>query len=96
MALLDWITADHDLRLEGEGVRLRPPRASDFAEWARLRAASREFLQPWEPTWPTDDLTHAAFRRRLNAYAQDVERGLAYPFFVFRMGDNVLVGGITA
>ncbi len=95
MALLDWITADHDLRLDGEGVRLRPPRAGDFAEWARLRSDSRDFLQPWEPTWPADDLTHSAFRRRLAAYAQDVEKGLAYPFFVFRHGDNALVGGVT-
>ncbi|HEV2363209.1 MAG TPA: GNAT family protein [Caulobacteraceae bacterium] len=95
MALLDWITADHELRLEGEGVRLRPHRASDFSEWARLRAASRAFLQPWEPTWPTDDLTHAAYKRRLAAYAQDIERGVAYPFLVFRHEDNVMVGGIT-
>ena len=37
MALLDWIAPDHDLRLEGAGVRLRPHRAGDFEEWARLR-----------------------------------------------------------
>jgi ribosomal-protein-alanine N-acetyltransferase len=95
MALLDWMAADNDLRLDGAGVRLRPPRASDFAEWCELRAGSRAFLQPWEPTWPADDLTRAAFRRRLTAYAQDMERGLAYPFLVFRAGDNAMVGGIT-
>jgi ribosomal-protein-alanine N-acetyltransferase len=95
MALLDWMAADHDLRLEGAGVRLRPPRAADYAEWSVLRAASRAFLQPWEPTWPADDLTRAAFRRRLTAYAQDMERGIAYPFLVFRASDNVMVGGIT-
>ncbi len=95
MALLDWIAADHDLRLEGALVRLRPHRASDFAEWSALREASRGFLQPWEPTWPADDLTRGAYRRRLAAHAQDIERGVAYPFLVFRRGDNVLVGGIT-
>jgi len=95
MALLDWIAADHELRLEGAGVRLRPHRATDFAEWAALRSGSRDFLQPWEPTWPADDLGRASFRRRLAAYAQDIERGVAYPFLVFRQYDGAMVGGIT-
>lgn len=95
MALLDWMAADQDLKLDGEAVRLRPHRSSDFLDWAALRETSRDFLQPWEPTWPSDDLTRPAWRRRLAAYAQDLERGLAYPFLVFRRSDGVLVGGIT-
>ena len=95
MALLDWIAPESGLRIEGEGVRLRPPRASDYAEWRDLRAQSRAFLQPWEPTWPVDDLSRAAFRRRLLAYARDREAGVAYPFFVFRASDDALSGGIT-
>ena len=69
--LLDWIGADTGLTLQGEGVKLRPPRWSDYAEWSLLRARSRVFLQPWEPTWPKDDLSKAAFRRRLSAYQRD-------------------------
>jgi [ribosomal protein S5]-alanine N-acetyltransferase len=95
MALLDWIGAESTLRVEGEGVRLRPPRLSDYAELRDLRSGSRAFLQPWEPTWPADDLTRAAFRRRLAAYARDREAGLAHPFFVLRQKDDALVGGIT-
>jgi ribosomal-protein-alanine N-acetyltransferase len=95
MALLDWIAPESGLRVEGEGVCLRPPRASDYAEWRELRAASRAFLQPWEPTWPADDLSRAAFRRRLLAYARDREVGAAYPFFVLRSSDEALTGGIT-
>ena len=95
MALLDWIAPESGLRIEGEGVRLRPPRATDFEAWRELRATSRAFLQPWEPTWPADDLTRAAFRRRLAAYARDREAGTAYPFFVFRSTDDTLTGGIT-
>jgi [ribosomal protein S5]-alanine N-acetyltransferase len=95
MALLDWIAPESGLRVEGEGVRLRPPRATDYLEWRELRAGSRNFLQPWEPTWPADDLTRAAFRRRLAAYARDREAGTAYPFFVFRSRDDALTGGIT-
>jgi [ribosomal protein S5]-alanine N-acetyltransferase len=95
MALLDWIAAETGLRVDGEGVYLRPPRSADFAVWRDLRAQSKDFLQPWEPTWAEDDLTRAAFRRRLSAYQRDRETGAAYSFFVFRQKDDVLTGGIT-
>ncbi len=95
MALLDWIAPESSLRIDGEGVHLRPPRAADYPEWRELRAASRGFLQPWEPTWPADDLSRMAFRRRLNAYARDREAGAAYAFFVIRSEDEALTGGIT-
>jgi len=95
MALLDWIAPESGLRLDCEGVYLRPPRAGDYAEWRDLRAASKPFLQPWEPTWPGDDLTRAAYRRRLAAYARDRDLGAAFPFFVYRAEDDALTGGIT-
>ncbi|RAK56764.1 GNAT family N-acetyltransferase [Phenylobacterium deserti] len=95
MALLDWMTPENGLRVDGEAIFLRAPRASDYNEWRDLRAASRSFLQPWEPTWPTDDLSRAAFRRRLSAYARDRDLGVAYPFFVHRAEDEALTGGIT-
>jgi ribosomal-protein-alanine N-acetyltransferase len=79
----------------GETVILRTPQISDHAEWAALREASREFLTPWEPTWPADDLTRAAFRRRIKRYAEDQRSDIAYPFFVFHKSDNCLVGGLT-
>ncbi len=95
MALLDWIGTDSGLTLQGDGVRLRPPRWADYAEWSLLRARSRTFLQPWEPTWPKDDLSKAAFRRRLSAYQRDMELGTGFAFFVFREIDGALTGGIT-
>jgi [ribosomal protein S5]-alanine N-acetyltransferase len=81
--------------ITGDGIVLRIPQASDFAEWAALRAASRDFLTPWEPTWPADDLTRASFRRRIRRYAEDQRSDLAYAFFVMRQSDNGLVGGLT-
>src|SRR6516165_12144047 len=79
----------------GDGVVLRPPQMSDYPEWAALREASRDFLTPWEPTWPPDDLTRASFRRRIRRYFEDQRGDLAYPFFIFRREDNALVGGLT-
>jgi ribosomal-protein-alanine N-acetyltransferase len=79
----------------GDGVSLRVPQSSDYAEWAALRETSRDFLVPWEPTWPDDDLSRGAFRRRLKRYADDQRSDLAYAFMIFRSDDNALVGGLT-
>jgi ribosomal-protein-alanine N-acetyltransferase len=81
--------------IEGEGVTLRAPQMVDFAEWSALRELSRDFLTPWEPTWPADDLTRGAFRRRVRRYADDLRTDQAYAFFIFRMVDDMLVGGLT-
>ena len=95
MALLDWTRTDPMYRLSGDGVMLRPPQTADFNEWRDLRAASREFLQPWEPVWPADDLTRIGFRRRMSAYQRDLDLGLGYAFFVFRKSDGAMAGGVT-
>jgi ribosomal-protein-alanine N-acetyltransferase len=79
----------------GDRVVLRAPQTSDYAEWAALREASRAFLTPWEPSWPPDDLTRGSFRRRIKRYTEDQRSDLAYPFFIFRKLDSVLVGGLT-
>jgi len=81
--------------VEGDRVFLRAPQMGDFPEWAALREASRAFLVPWEPTWPHDDLTRSAFRRRLKRYVEDLRTDQAYPFFLFRKSDNAIVGGLT-
>src|SRR4051795_10718925 len=79
----------------GHGLLLRAPQMSDFLQWAQLREASRGFLTPWEPIWPSDDLTRAGFRRRLRRYADDIGGDRAYPFLIFRSDDNALIGGVT-
>ena len=81
--------------IAGPGVTLRAPHSGDYAEWSALRESSREFLVPWEPTWPTDDLTRSAFRRRLKRYAEDQRTDAAYAFLIFRNDDNAMVGGLT-
>jgi ribosomal-protein-alanine N-acetyltransferase len=96
MALFRTISASDPLPpILGDGVMLRAPQPGDYAEWSALREASRAFLTPWEPTWPVDDLTRAAFRQRLRRYAEDQRSDLAYPFFLFRRYDGVLMGGLT-
>lgn len=95
MALFDWMAEATGPVLRGQGVLLRPPRPSDYADWAELRGCSRDYLQPWEPAWAEDDLTKAAFRRRLSVYAREMELGTAWPLFVFDPSEERLMGAIT-
>ena len=79
----------------GEGVMLRTPQVTDYGDWAALRELSRDFLTPWEPTWPVDDLSRSAFRRRIRRYAEDLRTDQGYAFLIIRGSDNALVGGLT-
>jgi ribosomal-protein-alanine N-acetyltransferase len=81
--------------ITGEGVTLRTPQMTDYSEWVSVRETSREFLTPWEPTWPTDDLARSAFRRRLRRYAEDLRTDQGYAFLIVRSSDGALVGGLT-
>ena len=95
MALLDWISEVTGPVVKGEGIALRPPRAGDYEAWATLRQLSFAYLQPWEPSWPEDDLTRPAFKRRLAIYAREMEAGHAWPLLIFAEADQALVGAIT-
>jgi ribosomal-protein-alanine N-acetyltransferase len=82
-------------RLEGERIYLRPPRYRDWRAWAALRESSREFLVPWEPSWPPDCLSRAAYRRRMRQAAAEWHEDSAYAFLIFRHADDALIGGVN-
>lgn len=82
-------------RLVADRVYLRYPLLSDWRAWADLREASRTFLTPWEPTWPADALDRNAFRRRLRRQYLEIEEDRGYPFFIFDLADNRLLGGVS-
>ncbi|HJT07046.1 MAG TPA: GNAT family protein [Stellaceae bacterium] len=89
-----FVGAMPTLRLVGERVTLRPPERGDWQEWSGLRAESRRFLTPWEPSWTADALARSSYRRRLARYAADWRTDQGYSFFIFRNDDGALVGGI--
>ncbi len=95
MAFLRPSTPSETPVISGENLFLRTPSLADYPAWTELRAESRIFLTPWEPTWPADDLTRTAFRRRIRRYQLEVREDHAYPFFIFRQADYRLLGGIT-
>jgi [ribosomal protein S5]-alanine N-acetyltransferase len=95
MALLSgWFAALPAVRLQGPRLHLRPPRRHDWAGWAQLRAQSRDFLKPFEPSWTADSLSRGAFRRRLHRYGLDWREDEGYSFFIYRNEDEALLGGI--
>ena len=88
-------SADPQPLVLGDGLYLRPAIAADYAAWARLREQSRAFLAPWEPTWLSDDLTRAAFRRRLRRQAEDIAADESFAFLIFDATSDELLGGLT-
>ena len=94
-ALRSLTVGTPSLRLTGPRIYLRPPHDRDWRPWAELRAASRAFLEPWEPLWPHDSLSRAAYRRRLRQLAEEWRDDLAFSFHIFRAEDDAILGGVT-
>ncbi|MDE0780320.1 MAG: GNAT family protein [Alphaproteobacteria bacterium] len=83
------------VRLIGAKTVLRAPVEKDWRAYAEIRAASRKFLEPWEPTWPSNALSRDAFYCRLNRYASDWRNDSGYSMFLFDQQSAALVGGIS-
>lgn len=83
------------VKLTGPRVVLRTPTSRDADAWVALRRQSEEFLKPWEPTWPPDGASRAAFRRRCAQIKEEWRSGVGYGFLIFDRTRGVLVGGIT-
>ena len=83
------------VRIDGSTVYVRPPQKRDRAEWVHLRELSREFLVPWEPAWPPDAATSAAFNRRYRRFCLDWQSRSGFAFFIFEQSSDALTGGIT-
>ena len=81
--------------ITGKNLYLRLPNIKDYSQWVKLRAESKEFLQPWEPRWKEDELTFTGFKRIIKYYANELKLKRGYPFFVFKNFNNSLVGGVT-
>src|ERR1700733_7172248 len=88
-----------DLRLMGPRVMLRMGDPADWRTWRNLREASRDFLTPWEPTWPGNAMTYNYFCGLMRRQWRDWRQGRAYAFQIFLHGakgkSGTLVGGIT-
>lgn len=83
------------LRMDAGNVIMRPLQMADYPAWSELRRQSRDFLTPWEPTWPRNALTKSAFRIRVRRNNLEIRQDLGYSMALLRRSDNALLGGIT-
>ena len=81
--------------LFGNKVILRNPKKDNWKEWAELRQRSRNFLQPWEPKWPSNFLTKESFASFINMFEMSLKKKTSYNFFIFHKKINNLMGGIS-
>ena len=81
--------------LVGKDVVLKKPKKENWREWAELRQVSRKFLQPWEPTWPSNFLTKELFTKFINKIETALKKKISYNFFIFHKKTNNLMGGIS-
>lgn len=83
------------IRIETERMTLRPPQHGDHLAWSTLRAESRDFLTPWEPTWAHDHMSRKNFTNRVYWAARSISQGSALPLFLIRRDDKALLGALT-
>lgn len=93
--LMPWLSVTSSLRLRTQRLFLETPRRGHYAQWSGLREASRAHLEPFEPQWSHDELTFAAYNRRLVRYRRERLDRTGLAFFVLRASDRELVGGVT-
>jgi ribosomal-protein-alanine N-acetyltransferase len=84
-----------NISLETARMTLRLPQASDQNAWIDLRNQNAEFLQPWEPIWHDDHLTRRSFSQRIYWSQKSAIAGSAYPLFLTRREDDMLLGAVT-
>ena len=70
--------------LTGERIVLRAARIEDWNEWKKMRESSRQFLQPWEPTWSPDALSQDYFATNLRRQWREWRKGEGYAWLIFK------------
>ena len=77
-------------KLIGKKVILRKPKKENWREWAELRQKSKDFLQPWEPKWPSNFLTRESFNIFINTIEMLLKKKTSYNFFIFHKKKIIL------
>jgi ribosomal-protein-alanine N-acetyltransferase len=77
-----------DAVLVGKRVLLRVGDPEDWRSWRNIRETSRDFLIPWEPTWPTEALSYDCFCGQLRRHWREWRSGTGYSFQIFLLPDG--------
>ena len=99
MVFYKSIPSLNPIEIPEQNLVLRAPMSQDYQAWKHIRQTSREFLEPWEPKWPENDLTRLGYRRRLKRYEQERERRTGETYFLISKSTKtpfgIPIGGIT-
>lgn len=64
----------------GSRVVLRIGETTDWKSWRAARESSRDFLIPWEPSWPSRALSSDHFSSQLRRHWKEWREGKGYAF----------------
>ena len=84
--MIGWLAtlgAPPPVTLHADRLVLRPPRREDHAGWLDATLSAEATLRRWQPRWPDDHLTRAAFRRRLALFDAERATGTGYAFHLW-------------
>ncbi len=81
--------------LDGDDIYLRSPKASDYQEWADIRAKNKDYLTPWTPAWTRNCLDKSQYIKLLKAQETESKFGTGRFFFIFDKVTDKLIGGIN-
>ncbi|GJL95096.1 MAG: GCN5 family N-acetyltransferase [Hyphococcus sp.] len=85
--------------LLASSVYLRAGEKQDYEQWATLREQSRQHLTKWEEDWKPEEISNAAYIRRMRFYEREARRASGLALFVFLPGSETaperMVGGVT-
>ena len=86
------LTDREEATLAAGPASLIPPRRTDYAAWLEATRSCEATLRRWQPAWPDDYLTEAAYRRRLALFDAERAHGQGYAFHLWL--DERLEGAI--
>jgi ribosomal-protein-alanine N-acetyltransferase len=86
--------------LHSERLVIRSPRFRDKRFWNQVRAENKEWLSPWEATFPIvpQEISHertrkSSFTRMIRTIHKSAHEGSSYSLFIWREGN--LIGQVT-
>lgn len=79
--------------ISGAGLRLRPLRRRDQAEWDELRRLNADWLRPWEASNPDPSVKLPTFAEYVRAQAAASRRGESYGWVITT--GQLIIGHVT-
>ena len=77
----------------GPRVVLRIGETTDWKSWRLARESSRDFLVPWEPSWPSHALTSEHFSAQLRRHWKEWREGKGYAFQICLKNKQTIFDG---